>query len=157
VYGLRATALRLTNTYGPRMRIKDARQTFLGVWMRALVEGRPFEVWGGEQLRDFTYVDDAVEALILAAAMPETDGQVYNIGGDPPVSLADLGRLLVRVGGGSFEIKAFPPERKQIDIGNYYADDRKFRQATGWRPTIALEEGLRRTLAFYRQSFRHYL
>ena len=64
----RATALRLTNTYGPRMRIKDARQTFVGVWLRAVLEGEPFEVWGGEQLRDFTYVDDAVEAFLLAAA-----------------------------------------------------------------------------------------
>src|SRR6266478_3817508 len=68
VYGIRACALRLTNTYGPRMRIKDARQTFLGIWIRLLVENKPFEVWDGHQLRDFTFVDDAVDACLLAAA-----------------------------------------------------------------------------------------
>ncbi|MBM3504003.1 MAG: NAD-dependent epimerase/dehydratase family protein [Alphaproteobacteria bacterium] len=157
VYGLRATALRLTNTYGPRMRIKDARQTFLGVWIRAVLEGRPFEVWGGEQLRDFTYVDDAVQALLLAATLPETDGQVFNIGGDPPLSLAEVGRLLAQLSGGSFEVKAFPADRKRIDIGDYYADDRLFRRTTGWAPAVPLNEGLRRTIVYYREAWRHYV
>src|SRR5919201_5959639 len=56
VYDIRACALRLTNTIGPRMRVKDARQTFLGIWIRLLLEGKPFEVWEGRQMRDFTYV-----------------------------------------------------------------------------------------------------
>src|SRR5262249_22490927 len=86
VYDLRACALRLTNTFGPRMRVKDARQTFLGVWIRLLVEGKPFEVWEGPQLRDFTYVDDAVEAFLLAAASEEANGQVFNLGGDCVIS-----------------------------------------------------------------------
>src|SRR5262249_21489949 len=68
--------------YGPGMRIRDARQTFVGVWLRAVLEGRPFELWGGEQKRDFTYVEDAVNAFLLAAARPATEGGVYNIGGD---------------------------------------------------------------------------
>src|SRR5690349_7046956 len=63
VFGITTCALRLTNSYGPRMRVKDARQTFLGTWIRLLMEGKPFEVWGGQQLRDFTYVDDVVDAL----------------------------------------------------------------------------------------------
>src|SRR5882672_8210733 len=87
VYGMKATALRLTNTIGPRMRVKDARQTFVGVWIRRLVEGQPFEVWGGEQLRDFTYVDDAVDAFLLSASRREAEGQVFNLGGPPPVTL----------------------------------------------------------------------
>lgn len=68
VHGIRASVLRLTNTIGPRMRVKDARQTFLGIWIRLLVDGKPFEVWGGNQLRDFTYVDDAVDAFLMVAA-----------------------------------------------------------------------------------------
>src|SRR5262249_49315491 len=100
VYDLRACALRLTNTFGPRMRIKDARQTFLGVWIRLLVQGKPFEVWEGPQLRDFTYVDDAVAAFLLAAASEEANGQVFNLGGDCVISLKDLADLLVRVNGG---------------------------------------------------------
>ena len=81
VYGIRACSLRLTNTIGPRMRIKDARQTFLGVWIRQVLTGKPFEVWGGEQLRDFTYVDDCVDAMMRAALHEEAFGQIFNIGG----------------------------------------------------------------------------
>jgi UDP-glucose 4-epimerase len=159
VYGLRSTALRLTNTYGPRMRIKDARQTFLGVWVRAIVEGRPFEVWGGEQLRDFTYVDDCVEALMLAAQSPATDGRVFNLGGDSVVSLTQTAAALVAANGGDgrYEVKEFPAERKRIDIGDYYANDGAFRAAVGWQAQVSLEEGLRRTLAFYRQNLSRYL
>jgi UDP-glucose 4-epimerase len=158
VYGIRACALRLTNTYGPRMRVKDARQTFLGVWVRLLVEGKPFEVWGGSQLRDFTYVDDAVEALLLAAAAPSADGGVFNVGGGPPLSLAALADLLVSVNGaGEYHVRAFPPERKQIDIGDYYADDRLLRQTLGWQPRVTLADGLAYTLAFYREHLPRYL
>ena len=158
VYGIRTCALRLTNTYGPRMRVKDARQTFLGVWVRLAVEGQPFDVWGGEQLRDFSFVDDVVEALMLAAADPAADGQVLNVGGDPPVSLETLARLLVEVnGGGEYRIKSFPPDRKRIDIGDYYADDRRIRATLGWRPQVSLAEGLTRTLAFYREHLASYL
>jgi nucleoside-diphosphate-sugar epimerase len=94
VYGLKSTSLRLTNTYGPRMRIRDARQTFLGVWIRLALQGKPFEVWGGEQLRDFTYVDDAVAAFLAAATTPAAEGRAFNIGGFPPVSLAQLAQAL---------------------------------------------------------------
>ena len=96
VYGIAATALRLTNTIGPRMRIKDARQTFLGIWIRLLVEGKPFEVWEGQQLRDFTYVDDAVDAFLLAAASEASNGQVFNLGGDCIITLKDLAELLIQ-------------------------------------------------------------
>jgi UDP-glucose 4-epimerase len=159
VYGIPACALRLTNTYGPRMRVKDARQTFVGLWIRLIIEGKPFEVWDGHQKRDFTYVDDAVDALILAATRPEAQGQVFNVGGaDPPVTLEDLAALLVQVNGaGKYELRKFPEERKRIDIGDYYADDRRIRAAFGWRPTVALAEGLAHTLAFYRDNLAHYL
>ncbi|WP_348771490.1 NAD-dependent epimerase/dehydratase family protein [Azospirillum sp. SYSU D00513] len=157
VYGLRSTVLRLTNTYGPRMRIKDARQTFLGVWLRAVIEGRPFEVWGGEQLRDFTYVDDAVDALMLMAGNDALDGKAFNLGGDGIVSLRETAETLVKVSGGSFAIREFPAERKRIDIGDYYGDDGAFRAVSGWTPRVSLEEGLRRTVAFYRQHLDRYL
>lgn len=158
VYGLRGCALRLTNTFGPRMRVKDARQTFLGVWVRAVVEGRAFEVWGGEQLRDFTYVEDCVDAMLLAATSPAADGRVFNVGGDQVISLKDLAELTVQAAGtGSFEVREFPPERKRIDIGDYYADDQAFRAAVGWRPRVPLQEGLQRTFAFYREFLTKYL
>ena len=158
VYGIRSCVLRLTNTYGPRMRVKDARQTFLGVWIRQLLENKPFEVWDGTQLRDFTYVDDAVDALLMAAASDQTGGHVFNLGGDCVISLKDLADLLIEIhGGGEYVLRSFPPNRKQIDIGNYYADFSRIRDALNWRPTISLREGLTKTLAFYREHLSRYV
>jgi UDP-glucose 4-epimerase len=158
VFGITACALRLTNTYGPRMRVKDARQTFLGIWIRLLVQGKPFEVWGGEQLRDFTYVDDAVDALLLAAASDQANGRTLNLGGDCVINLKDLAELLVEAnGGGNYTVRAYPPERKPIDIGDYYADFSRLREAVGWEPHVTLRDGLARSLAYYRKHLEHYL
>ncbi|MDB6093830.1 MAG: NAD-dependent epimerase [Verrucomicrobia bacterium] len=158
VHGLRATALRLTNTIGPGMRVKDARQTFVGVWIRDVVQGRPFEVWGGAQRRDFTFVDDAVEAFLLAAGRDEAIGEVFNLGGPPPVTLLQLANQLVDVnGGGNFVVRKFPAARKKIDIGDFYADDRRIARKLGWRPTTGLRTMLERTLDFYRTELTHYV
>jgi UDP-glucose 4-epimerase len=158
VYGIRTTVLRLTNTIGPRMRVKDARQTFLGIWIRLLVEGKPFEVWDGGQLRDFTYVDDAVEAFLMVAASDDANGRVFNLGGDCVISLKDLADLLIEInGGGEYVVKEFPPDRKRIDIGDFYADYSRIRSTLGWMPKVPLREGLARTLAFYREHLEHYI
>jgi UDP-glucose 4-epimerase len=158
VYGIAACALRLGNTYGPRMRIKDARQTFLGVWIRLAIEGKPFEIWDGHQLRDFTYVDDAVEAFLLAASAECSNGRIFNLGGDGPVSLKQLGDLLVEAGAAAGYVeRVFPPERKRIDIGDYYANDESIRRALGWAPRTKLREGLARTLEYFKQHFREYV
>jgi UDP-glucose 4-epimerase len=158
IYGLRCSVLRLTNTYGPRMRVKDDRQTFLGTWLRLAVEGEELLVFGdGAQRRDFTYVDDAVEAFLLAGARAEGDGEVFNVGGEPPVSLAELAEVLVELaGGGSWRLVPFPDERRPIDIGDYYADDSKIRELLGWEPRVGLREGLERSLAFYREHAADY-
>ncbi len=156
VYGLHAAALRLTNTYGPRMRIRDARQTFVGVWLRAVLEGRAFEVWDGAQLRDLTYVDDAVEAFLLAATAPAATGRAFNIGGEHLRLRALAQALIAANGGGSFETRDFPAERKRIDIGDYYADDSAFRAATGWAPKIPIATGLARSLDYFRRNLAEY-
>lgn len=157
VYGIRSHVLRLTNTYGPRMRVKDARQTFLGVWIRELVEGRPFEVWGGSQLRDFTYVDDVSEALLLTALHTGSETNLFNVGGCEVVTLRGLAEILIDVNGsGEFAVKEFPAERKRIDIGDYYADGSLIEKELGWKPVIGLREGLAQTLSFYRQHIERY-
>lgn len=158
VYGLHVSVLRLTNTYGPRMRVKDARQTFLGYWLRLAVEGEPVQVFGdGTQRRDFNYVDDAVWAFLLAAVREEARGRVYNLGSDEVVDLRGLAELLTDVnGGGSFELVPFPPDRKAIDIGDFYADYSRIRDELGWEPRVTLRDGLERTLAFYRAEAQHY-
>jgi len=140
------------------MRVKDARQTFLGYWVRLLLEGQPFEVWEGAQLRDFTYVDDVVDALLRAAVTPAADGAVLNLGGDRVVSLQELAERLVAIHGrGEYRLCSFPPERKRIDIGDYYASYGRAERVLGWRPAVALEEGLGRTLAFYREHLKEYV
>jgi UDP-glucose 4-epimerase len=158
VYQIRACALRLTNTYGPGMRVKDARQTFLGIWIRRLIEGKPIQIFGdGKQRRDFNFVSDVVEALLRAAGCREADGQVFNLGHREHISLQELASLLVGVNGsGNYELVPFPDDRKAIDIGDYYADYRKIEKALGWSPHVMLENGLKQTLEFYRANQGHY-
>jgi len=158
VYQIRACALRLTNTYGPGMRVKDARQTFLGIWIRRLIERKPIGIFGsGEQRRDFNFVADVVEALLGAAASDTANGQVFNLGHHEHISLQDLAAILVELnGGGKFELVPFPDDRKAIDIGDYYADFRKIDKLLGWSPRIALKDGLKTTLEYYRKHQAHY-
>ncbi|HEX7587141.1 MAG TPA: NAD-dependent epimerase/dehydratase family protein [Anaerolineae bacterium] len=158
VYGLRAVSLRMTNTYGPRMRVKDARQTFLGIWIKCLIDGVPVEIWGdGMQIRDFNFVDDAVDALLLAATSDDANGKAYNLGSDETINLRDLAELCIQVNnGGTYKIIPFPPDRKPIDIGDYYSDYRLIRGKVGWQPRVNLREGLQRTLEFYRANKERY-
>ncbi|QUS59316.1 NAD(P)-dependent oxidoreductase [Synechocystis sp. PCC 7338] len=158
IYHIRSCALRLTNTYGPGMRVKDARQTFLGIWIRKLIEGQPIQVFGdGSQLRDFNYVDDVVEALLLSAIHPKADGEIFNLGSSEYINLKDLAGLMVEIfQAGSYELIPFPPERKKIDIGDYYSDYRKIHQALDWQPKISLKKGLENTIEYYRQNHHQY-
>jgi UDP-glucose 4-epimerase len=158
VHGIPATALRLTNTIGPRMKIKDASQTFVGLWVRQLLEGKPISVWGGKQLRDFTDVEDAVDAFLAVAASPATNGQVYNLGGSEVIDLASVARLMIELNGsGTFEIHEFPDARRAIDIGDFYADFSKIKSQLGWEPKRSLRETIETTLSYFRASLPHYL
>jgi dTDP-glucose 4,6-dehydratase/UDP-glucose 4-epimerase len=158
VYQIRACALRLTNTYGPGMRVKDARQTFLGIWIRRLIEGKPIQIFGdGKQRRDFNFVTDVVEALLRAAASREADGQLFNLGHHEHISLQELASLLVEINGnGNYELVPFPDERKAIDIGDYYADFGKIDKLLGWSPHVMLQDGLKKTLYYYREHHAQY-
>jgi dTDP-glucose 4,6-dehydratase/UDP-glucose 4-epimerase len=158
VHGIRACALRLTNTYGPRMRVKDARQTFLGIWIRLVIEGKPIQIFGdGSQLRDFNYVDDCVDAMLLAGSREESNGKLYNLGSTEVIGLKALAEELVALAGDArFELVPFPPERKVIDIGDYYGDHGLITSELGWRPRVPLRTGLQRTLDYYREHAAHY-
>jgi len=152
VYGMPTTALRLTNTYGPRMRVRDARQTFLGVWIKQALTGQPIQIFGdGQQRRDFTYVDDCVEALLLAATRPEAIGRVFNLGSSEIVSLEELAKMMIDlVPGSTYQLIAFPEDRKRIDIGDYFGDTTLISESLGWSPSVDLKDGLARTMDYYR-------
>jgi UDP-glucose 4-epimerase len=159
VYGLKTVSLRLTNTYGPRMRVKDARQTFLGWWLHQMVEGQTLKIFGdGHQFRDFNYVDDVVVALLIAAAEEKANGQIYNLGSREAISLLNLAELLIEIyGRGSYEIIPFPEDRRRIDIGDYQGDFGKIKEELGWEPQVLLADGLAESLAYYDQHLQHYL
>jgi UDP-glucose 4-epimerase len=159
VYGIRASSLRLTNTYGPRQLIKHSRQGFIGWFVRQALLGEEIQVFGdGTQKRDFDHVSDAVDAFLRAGASDAADGQVFNLGGEAPITLAELARMLVEIAGqGSYRLVPFPPERKRIDIGDFYGDTTKIRTALGWAPKLPLRQGLEQTLAYYRAHKDHYL
>jgi UDP-glucose 4-epimerase len=159
VYGIRASSLRLTNTYGPRQLIKHNRQGFIGWFVRKAALGEEIQVFGdGTQKRDFNHVDDVVDAFLRAGATDASDGGVFNLGDAHPVSLVELVKLLIEVaGGGSFTLVPFPAERKKIDIGDFYADTSRVRTALGWEPMVPLRKGLGETVAWYRAHKDHYL
>jgi UDP-glucose 4-epimerase len=159
VFGVRACSLRLTNVYGPRQLIRHNRQGFIGWFIRLAIEGREIQVFGdGAQLRDFVFVEDAAEAFLCAAASDACDGDVFNVGGDEPISHKDLVALLIDVAGsGSVRFVEWPPEKKRIDIGSFYSDSSKFRRTVGWQPRVGLREGLRRTIEFYREHMEQYV
>ena len=157
LYGIESTILRLTNTYGPGMRIKDARQNFLGIWIRLLLEEKPLEIWGGEQMRDFTYVDDCVDAFMAVALSKESVGKIYNLGG-ATLNLKELAALMLSiVGCGSLIVKDFPEERKGIDIGSFFSSDDFIRLSLGWQPRVSLQEGLEKTLSYFEENYDYYV
>ena len=158
VYGLTASSLRLTNTYGPRQLLRHNRQGFVAWFVRLALEGREIQVYGdGRQRRDLTYVDDVVEAFLLAGAHPAAAGQVFNLGGLEPVALGDLAHMLVEITGrGQVRLTPWPADRQKIDIGDVFSSYARIEAALGWRPTVPLREGLRRMVDYYEQHGSHY-
>jgi UDP-glucose 4-epimerase len=163
VYGIRAVSLRLTNTYGPRLLLKHSRQGFVAWFIRLAIENEEIQIFGdGRQVRDLNYIDDAVEALLLAAVYDGANGRIFNLGNTPPVSLLEFVRTLLDVcqecgvGKGGYRLVPFPADKKRIDIGDYYADYSRIQKTLGWKPVISLQEGLKRTVAYYIEHREHY-
>ena len=158
LYGIRTTILRLTNIYGPRMRIKDALQNFVGLWICKILQDKTIEVWGGKQIRDLCYIDDVVDALVMVALDEKAYGKIFNIGGIENVNLKVLAETLINIyGSGEYILNDFPTDRKKIDIGDYWSDWNVINKLLGWKPQITLNEGLERTIKYYKDNLDYYI
>ncbi|NDH17550.1 MAG: NAD-dependent epimerase/dehydratase family protein, partial [Opitutae bacterium] len=159
VYGIASSVLRLTNTYGPRMRIRDARQTFLGIWIRNLLEGKPIQVFGdGKQRRDYNYVEDVLDALFIAATEKNAIGKVYNLGAPDPLSLEDTAKIMCqKIEDSDYQMIPFPEDRKAIDVGDFICDYSAFRDQFGWEPKVSFEDGIQRSLEYFQGDIEHYI
>ena len=159
VYGIASSVLRLTNTYGPRMRIKDARQTFLGIWIRNLLEGKPIQVFGnGSQRRDYNFVNDVVDAFLIVATSKIAIGKAYNLGAPDPLSLDETARLMCeKVDGSSYEHIPFPQNRKAIDVGDFICDYSTFSETFGWKPEVTFDQGIAESIDYFRDEIKYYI
>lgn len=159
VHGISSSILRLTNTYGPRMRIKDARQTFLGIWIRNLLEDKPIQVFGdGLQRRDYNFVDDVVDALLIAATEKKAIGNVYNLGSPDTLSLKETAKIMCEeIDGAVYSMVPFPRNRKAIDVGDFICNYDAFSSQFGWQPRFKFLEGLRKSIEYFRSELKHYI
>lgn len=157
IYGMECVSLRLTNTYGPRQHLRGDKQGFAGIFIRKAISGEPIEIFGdGKQLRDFNYVDDVTEAFLLATGHPELSGKSFNLGADEHYSLLEFVDALKKHCEFEFTLRPFPESHKVIDIGDYYGDYQQFHGVTGWAPAVDLEEGIGRTVAYFRPRRSQY-
>jgi nucleoside-diphosphate-sugar epimerase len=159
VYNIKTSVLRLTNTYGPRMRIKDARQTFLGIWIKNLLENKPIVIYGdGSQLRDYNYIDDVVDAFLQVAGSDVWNGAIFNLGNSNPISLETTAKIMIQENGaGSYVFTPFPEDLKKIDIGDFYSDYSKIKINLGWNPEVSIDAGFRKTIEYFRNNYKYYV
>ncbi len=157
-YGLRTVVLRLTNTYGERQQLNHNRQGFISWFVRQAMDGETIQLFGdGRQRRDLNYVDDVVDALLLAGLSEEAEGEIFNLGNPQNVSLAEIANEIIEITGrGTVVGVPFPLERQLTDVGNCYCSSKKIEQLLGWQPKTALKEGLRRMIEFYEKNREHY-
>lgn len=150
-HGLRTCSLRLTNIYGPRQLMAHGRQGFFNWFLRRAMDGDEILVYGdGDQLRDLLYVDDTVEAFLLAAMAPAAEGQAFNVASGAGVSVRRLAEAAVAAAGrGCVRLVEYPTDQRPIEVGDYVADITAAREVLGWQPSVSLEEGLVRTVAYF--------
>jgi UDP-glucose 4-epimerase len=158
VHKIPGACLRITNTYGPRHQMAHDEYGVLNWFIRKAIDDEVIPVFGdGRILRDFLYVDDLVDCFIETAICPKAYGEVFNVGTGIPINFIDLAQKIVKLAGkGKVAFTEFTQERKEVEPGDYYTDISKIKRVIGWQPRTDLDEGLRKTIAFYRKHKKEY-
>jgi UDP-glucose 4-epimerase len=158
ICGIRVASLRINNTYGPKHQMKHALYGILNWFIRLAMDGQAIKVFGeGNQLRDFNYAQDVVAAFLKAGESKNADGKIYNLGSGKPIKFIDLVKKIVEItGSGRIEYVPWPKDRKDIETGDYVASYEKIKNELGWQPEVSLEEGLKKTVEFYRKYRKKY-
>ena len=157
IYGIKAVSVRMSNTYGPRHQMKHPRQGVLNWFIKVLKDGKTVELYGdGSQIRDVNYIDDVVNALLLCAKSEKSNGQAYNLGGQAITLKEFVEKVIEILDRGRYKTVKFPKEREPIEVGNYVADIKKIKEELGWQPRVPIDEGIKRTIDFYKQYKDHY-
>ena len=157
-YGLPYVVFRFSNVYGRYDNDLERLERVVPLFIERLRRGEPITIFGKEKVLDFTYVDDCVDAMLLAAESEKANGRIFNLGSDCVISLKDLAEMLIEVNGsGKYIIRTFPEDRKKIDIGDYYSDDALIRDTLGWEHKVPLKKALMRIVEYYRKHLKHYI
>ena len=158
VHDVHSVLLRLTNVYGPRSQMKHSQFGVVNWFVRQALDDEIISLFGdGNIKRDFLYIDDCVDALLMCATCDSARGQILNVGIDQPSTFRELAETLIRLAGsGHWEFAPFSAERKAQEPGDFYSDITKIKRIVGWNPTTSLVEGLRETLRYYRENRNHY-
>ena len=152
-YQMPFCSLRVNNCYGPRHQMRHAKYGILNWFIRLAMDGETIKLYGdGSQKRDYNYVDDAIEAFLLAGAnQDKCNGEAFNLGSGRARTLREATEMIIEAAGtGSLELVEWPADRKAIETGDYFADFSKFTAATGWEPKVEMEDGLAQTVEFYK-------
>jgi len=158
IFGIKGACLRITNTYGPRHQMAHDEYGVFNWFIRKAMDNEAIPVFGdGRILRDFIYVEDIVECMLMTAVAESAYGEVFNVGTGVPVSFIELAKKIVEIAGsGNAQFTEFTQERKEVEPGDYYTDITKIKKFTGWKPVVSLEEGIRKTIEYYRKYKKEY-
>lgn len=158
VHNIKGTCLRITNTYGPRHQMMLDQFGVFNWFIRKALDNDLINIFGdGRIIRDYIFVDDVINAMLMLAQNESSYGDIFNVGGGEPINFIDLAKKIIKIaGGGSFRFTEFTEERKKLEPGDYIADITKIKKLVNWEPQISLEKGIRTTVDYYRKYKNYY-
>lgn len=159
VCGLKTAILRITNPYGERQQLKHGKYSLPGWFMRLALEGKSIQIFGdGTQLRDYLYATDLADAFLAVGLSAAPPGEIFNCGSGRSVQFREMAETIIRVlKRGRVEYVPWPPDYERVETGDVNFSVDKLAQATGWRASVSLEEGIERMYRYFASRLPRYL